>query len=257
MNKQRRKKFRVKVSRTCQITKCTASEILKIAHIVPRKTAAQSLREWGVEPNSDKNMLLLVSAPEDSFDKGHFCLLLKIKIRAWYRRGGLSCKNIEQIHQRCTHPRHRAEVQDLEDSFLDVCGNVPSHRCIAEHSYYSLAAAVKKGWIELHEYFDLLAQIKNQSPEQDKIARVQEWLRSQQGCQDLDADPLREPACARSDPALRAGDAAVPAKRSLALSPAACPSGAAGTSPADSDAQKRHRKRQSLPSSEPSVRDGQ
>ena len=77
MNKQRRKKFRVKVSRTCQITKCTASEILKIAHIVPRKTAAQSLREWGVEPNSDKNMLLLVSALEDSFDKGHFCLLLK------------------------------------------------------------------------------------------------------------------------------------------------------------------------------------
>ena len=255
MNKQRRKKFRVKVSRTCQITKCTASEILKIAHIVPRKTAAQSLREWGVEPNSDKNMLLLVSALEDSFDKGHFCLLLKSVPGTGEE--ALAVKILNKSIKDVPIQGTELKFKDLEDSFLDVCGNVPSHRCIAEHSYYSLAAAVKKGWIELHEYFDLLAQIKNQSPEQDKIARVQEWLRSQQGCQDLDADPLREPACARSDPALRAGDAAVPAKRSLALSPAACPSGAAGTSPANSDAQKRHRKRQSLPNSEPSVSDGQ
>jgi hypothetical protein len=79
MNKKKRKVFRRQCISTCQIPTRMKSEILKCAHFVPRKTAVQSLTDWGIEIslNSHTNVLLLVSTLEANFDKGDFCLLMK------------------------------------------------------------------------------------------------------------------------------------------------------------------------------------
>ena len=75
-------------------------------------------------------------------------------------------------------PGRELKFKDLEGRFLDVCLNTPSHRFIAKHSYFTLAAAASKGWIPLPEYLDLVTKIKDHSPEQDKIDRVKEWIRA-------------------------------------------------------------------------------
>ena len=179
MNKKKRRAFRRQCTSTCQIPTCVKSEILKCAHIVPRKTVVQSLTDWGIEisPNSHTNVLLLVSTLEANFDKGDFCLLMTPLPGTADEAFTVKILNTSIIDE--SIPGTELKFKDLEDRVLEIRSNVPSHRCIARHCYYSLAAAVKKGWIESREYFDLIAQIKDQSPEQDKVIRVQEWLRSQ------------------------------------------------------------------------------
>jgi hypothetical protein len=179
MNKLKRKAFRKKCDRKCQIIRCLTSEILMFAHIVPKKDAAKNLESWGIDflTNSDKTLLLLVGSLEKKFDRGDFCLLLKSVPDTTDE--ALAVKLLNRSIREDTIQGCELKFKDIEDKFLDVRLNVPSHRCIAKHSYYSIAAAARKGWIELQEFHDLIAQINEQSPDQRKINRLQEWLRSQ------------------------------------------------------------------------------
>jgi hypothetical protein len=184
MNKGLRKAFRILCARICQITGSQDSPILTIAHIVPKKNVAQSMIDWEIEYscNSAKTVLLLVNPLEASFDRGDFCLLLKPVPGT--AEEALAVKVLNGSIKEDTIPGIsdcKLKFKDLEDKFLDVRLNVPSYRCIAKHSYYSLAAAASKGWIRIPEYLDLSAKIKDQSPEQEQVAWVQQWLRDFQG----------------------------------------------------------------------------
>ncbi len=181
MNKVLRNALRELCARICQITGNKDSALLKIAHIVPKKTAVQTLADRKIEHscNSAKNRLLLVGTLEASFNHGDFCLLLKPVPETAVE--GLAVKILNGSIKEDTIPGIpgcELKFKDLDNKFLlDVCLNVASYRCIAQHSHYALAAATSKGWIQLSEYLDLSAKIKDHSPEQDKVARVQEWLR--------------------------------------------------------------------------------
>jgi hypothetical protein len=80
MNRKKRRKFRGVVKNICQLSGEKKSHFLEIAHIVPKHTAEESFAEWKIncKTNSDKTYLLVLSALEASFDRGDFCLLMKI-----------------------------------------------------------------------------------------------------------------------------------------------------------------------------------
>jgi hypothetical protein len=241
LNKNKRKDFRTTCSRISQITKIEISDFLKCAHIVPRKTAEASFVQWGLDSelttDSQKNLLLLYDAVEVMYDQGHFCLVMRPVPGT--DREALSVEILNGSIREDTIRGTQLKYKDLEGTFLDTRLLVPSHRCIAKHSYYSLAAAAYKGWIGMPEYSSLVAQIKENSPEQDKIAWVQSWLRSQSG-PGLFAAPLS--VCPCLTPCLRCtGGAAAPAKRSLDPFLAACSSAGAAYASPGPDASKRCR----------------
>jgi hypothetical protein len=163
------------------------SELLKSAHIVETHSAVQSLAAGKIRcnTNSDQTCLLLGSL-ETSFDRGDFCLLMKIMPGT--TKEALAVKILNASIQEDTIPGipgRELKFKDLEGRFLDVCLDISSHHLIAKHSYFTLAAAASKGWIPLPEYLDLATKIKDHSPQnlvqiskQDKIDRVKEWIRT-------------------------------------------------------------------------------
>jgi hypothetical protein len=180
LGSEKKQNFRKECAGKCMILNAVSALLdnnLKIAHIVPKKTAKQSFQEWKMElkTNNKKNLLLLLSSIEESFDKGFFCLLMRPVPGT-----GMEALAVKLLNRSISEDFIKdttLKFKDLEGKFLDLRRHVPSHRCIAKHSHYSLAAAAYKGWIEMPEYLNLIAQIKYQSPEQDKIAWVQRWLK--------------------------------------------------------------------------------
>ena len=181
MNGDKRKDFRKVCDRTCQVTQCKVSRNLRIAHMVPRKTALQCFADWKFDftTHTHKNLLLVVNALEERYDKGEFCFLVKPLPGMDEEALAVKILNKSVIDEPIAGTDFK--MRDLEGQFLDVRKHIPSHRCIAKHSFYSLAAAVSKGWMELPEYHALVAQIHFQSPEKAAMDRVREWLQTNQG----------------------------------------------------------------------------
>ena len=181
MDKSKRKAFRGICKNVCQLTGEKRPDLLKIAHIVPKHTAEQSFAEWKIrcKINSDKNLLLILVALEASFDRGDFCLLMKIMPGTTEEALAVKILNASILEDTIPGiPGCELKFKDLEGRFLDICLDISSHQLIAKHSFFTLAAAASKGWIPLPEYLDLATKIKDHSPEQDKIDRVKEWIRA-------------------------------------------------------------------------------
>jgi hypothetical protein len=164
------------------LSKNRMSELLKSAHIVETHSTVQSLAEWKIncKTNSDKTCLRLGSL-EASFDRGDFCLLMKIMPGTMVEALAVKILNVSiQDDTIPGIPGCELKFKDLEGRFLKVCLDIPSHQLIAKHSYFTLAAAATKSWIPVPEYLSLVTKIKDQiteqSPEQDKIDRVKEWI---------------------------------------------------------------------------------
>ena len=129
--------------------------------------------------HTHKNLLLVVNSLEERYDKGEFCFLVKHLPGMDEEALAVKILNKSVIDEPIAGTDFK--MRDLEGQFLDVRKHIPSHRCIAKHSFYSLAAAVSKGWMELPEYHALVAQIHFQSPEKAAMDRVREWLQTNQG----------------------------------------------------------------------------